>query len=130
MKDSSLFWTISQRRALIALLLIAVATMAAFAWLRPVRLVELPALGPRSSELADKLNPNTATAAELTNVPELGRVRAQAIVTYRQTMLTAHPDQPAFSTVEDLRNVKGIGPATLEKLRPFMDFDSAPAESK
>jgi len=51
---------------------------------------------------AGKLNLNTATAAELEELPGVGEKLAQRIVDYR----TANGD---FRTIEELKNVKGIG---------------------
>lgn len=58
------------------------------------------------------INVNTATADELQRLPGVGPVTAQAIVAARATK--------AFETVGDLDRVKGIGPKTLERLRPFV----------
>jgi competence protein ComEA len=59
------------------------------------------------------INVNTATAEELQRLPGVGPVTAQNIIAARM----AKP----FETVEELdTRVKGIGPKTLEKLRPFV----------
>jgi competence protein ComEA len=58
------------------------------------------------------INVNTATADELMRLPGVGPVMAQNILAAR----TAKP----FPTVNDLDRVKGIGPKTLDKLRPFV----------
>jgi competence protein ComEA len=55
---------------------------------------------------------NAATADELQRLPGVGATTARAIVAAR----AAAP----FSSVNDLNKVKGIGPKTLEKLRPFV----------
>ena len=60
------------------------------------------------------LNINTAATEELQTLPNIGEATAQRIVDYR----TQHGD---FANVDALQNVKGIGPKTLEKLRPFVD---------
>jgi competence protein ComEA len=53
---------------------------------------------------------NTATINELDALPQIGPALAQAIVAYRES-------NGPFETVEELLLVKGIGTATLEKLR-------------
>lgn len=58
------------------------------------------------------INVNTAPAAELQRLPGVGPVTASAIIAAR----TAKP----FESVNDLDRVKGIGPKTLDKLRPFI----------
>jgi competence protein ComEA len=57
------------------------------------------------------ININTAAAAELELLPGIGPALAGRIIDYR----TANGP---FRTVEDLTKVRGIGPKTLEKLRP------------
>ena len=52
---------------------------------------------------------NNATLAELDTLPGVGPATAQKIVAARP-----------FNEVDDLLNVSGIGPATLEKLRPLV----------
>lgn len=61
------------------------------------------------------LNPNTATAEELVTLPEVGPQLAKAIIARRK-------GQP-FTKAEDLLEVKGIGPKTLEKMKPRLKFD-------
>jgi competence protein ComEA len=56
---------------------------------------------------------NQAEWPELAVLPEIGPTLAQRIVESRQT---AGP----FVDHEDLRRVRGIGPLTLERLRPYL----------
>ncbi len=62
-----------------------------------------------------KVDLNTASAEQLATLPKVGPKMAQRIVDYR----TAHK---GFKTIEELRNVKGIGPKVLEGLRPHVSL--------
>jgi len=55
-----------------------------------------------------KINLNKATAAELSQLKGIGMKYAERIVEYRDK-------NGPFKQVEDLLNVQGIGPKTLEK---------------
>jgi competence protein ComEA len=62
---------------------------------------------------------NTATADELQRLPGIGPKRADAIVALRQR-------QGRLRQIEDLLKVKGIGRATLRRLRPLVRIDPPP----
>ncbi|HEX7118245.1 MAG TPA: helix-hairpin-helix domain-containing protein [Longimicrobiales bacterium] len=64
-----------------------------------------------SGRAAAVLDLNRATAAELESLPGLGPALAARIVAYRDSV-------GAFADVAELVRVRGIGPATLERLRP------------
>ena len=68
-------------------------------------LVAPPAPGP--------VNLNAATPAELQVLPGIGPALAGRIVQWRG-------DHGNFQTVEDLQKVRGIGPKTLDRLRPLI----------
>jgi competence ComEA-like helix-hairpin-helix protein len=53
---------------------------------------------------------NAATEEELVRLPGVGPVRAAAIVRLRE-------ERGGFGSVDDLLEIRGIGPVTLEKLR-------------
>jgi competence protein ComEA len=59
------------------------------------------------------VNINTATETELEELPGVGPVTAGEIVAYR----TEHGP---FPSVDSLDDVSGIGPATMEQLRPLV----------
>jgi competence protein ComEA len=65
---------------------------------------------PKGGEVVDL---NTATAEQLDALPGVGPVTAAAIVAWRQ----AHG---GFTSVDQLADVDGIGPARLDKLRPLV----------
>lgn len=79
-------------------------------------------LGARPSEPTTpaKLDLNTADRTALEQVPGIGPKLARAIDDHRR-------DRGAFKSLDDLRGVHGIGPATVEKVRPFVrvEGDSA-----
>lgn len=60
-----------------------------------------------------KLNVNTATAQELEMLPEIGPALSQRIVDYRT-------DNGYFDSVDELTEVTGIGPKSIEKIRPYV----------
>ena len=75
-----------------------------------------PATATPTSEVASpeaRVNLNTATLAELLTLPGIGETRAQAILAYRA-------EHGPFTRIEELQNVSGIGPATYEKLAPYV----------
>lgn len=63
-------------------------------------------------ELTGVVNVNTATVEQLSLLPGVGDSKAKAIIEFR----AAHP----FKTVEELVNIKGIGPKMLEKMRAYV----------
>ncbi|MFM1837440.1 MAG: hypothetical protein RLZZ327_314, partial [Actinomycetota bacterium] len=56
---------------------------------------------------------NTATVAELDRLPGVGPSTARAIVDHRSR-------NGPFASVDDLLAVRGIGPAKLAELKPFV----------
>jgi competence protein ComEA len=59
---------------------------------------------------------NKADRSELEQVPGIGPTLAREITEDRQK-------KGQFKSVEELRRVKGVGPATLEKVRPFLQVE-------
>lgn len=62
----------------------------------------------KQAEQLQKVNVNTASAAELQLLKGIGEAKAKAIVEYRET-------NGKFASLEDLTKVKGIGPKFIEK---------------
>lgn len=62
---------------------------------------------------AGQININTASAAELASLPDIGPTTAQKIVSYREA-------NGPFSSIQELDNVSGIGQATISKISSFV----------
>jgi competence protein ComEA len=79
-----------------------------------------------AADAAYQIDLNTAERAELLQLPGVGESLAQRILSYRL-------EHGRFRSVEDLRRVRGIGPITLDKLRPWVcvnDVDGPPFEER
>ena len=72
-----------------------------------------PVLAADEGDLSGVVNVNTATAEQLMLLPGIGEAKARAILGRRK-------EQGAFKGVEDLLEVKGIGAAALDRIRPFV----------
>jgi competence protein ComEA len=59
------------------------------------------------------VNVNMAAAEELETLPGIGEVLAQAIIAHRE-------EHGPFGTVDELEEVSGIGPVTLEEIRDLV----------
>jgi len=65
---------------------------------------------------AGQVNINTASIAELTTLNGIGEKKAQAILTYRE-------EQGLFTTMEEIKNIPGIGDKTFENLKPYITIN-------
>jgi competence protein ComEA len=72
-----------------------------------------PASGTVKPKAGEVLDLNTATVEQLDALPGVGPVTAAAIVSWRQA-------NGKFTSVDQLADVDGIGPARLDKLRPLV----------
>jgi len=63
-----------------------------------------------------KININKAGMDELVSLPYIGEVKAKAIIEYRNLY-------GPFKSIDELNNIKGIGPKTIERLRPLITVD-------
>src|SRR5262245_23717923 len=81
------------------------------------RLVAAPAAGAASTAKAaapeNAVDINKATAADLTKVPGIGPSLAKRIVDFRDK-------NGAFTKVEDLVKVQGIGEKSLQRFAPYL----------
>ena len=88
----------------------AVSEMSSAQVMSPPEITEVSSSGTQNGSL---ININTADTRELIKLSGIGEVKAAAIVAYRE-------EHGAFSSVEELLNVKGIGEKTLEKIRGYV----------
>ncbi len=65
------------------------------------------------TEVSGKVNLNTASVSELDSLPGIGPAYAQRIIDYRDS-------SGGFQSIEDVQNVKGIGPKTFEKMKDLI----------
>ncbi len=61
-----------------------------------------------------KININTATKEELIKINGLGEVKAISIIEYRTT-------NGYFKSIEEIMNVKGIGQATFDNIKEYIE---------
>lgn len=59
------------------------------------------------------LNLNTCTKEELMEIDGIGEIRADAIIAYREKL-------GGYSSVEQLKDISGIGDKTFEKIAPYV----------
>jgi len=79
--------------------------------------------------LVGRINPNEAPAASLMRLPQIGTARARAIVAHRDRAGGQEGQASVFTKADDLQQIKGIGPAIVEGLRPWLAFDDAPQDA-
>jgi len=65
-----------------------------------------------------KVNINTATVSQLSELPGVGEKLAARIVEFRQK-------QGPFKSTQELMNVKGIGEKNLQKLQQYLTVSDA-----
>ena len=68
------------------------------------------------------ININTEPAPSIERLPRVGAKLAGQIVKYRDATREATGEDVVFKKMADLDNVKGIGPKTIEILRPYIRF--------
>jgi len=104
----------ADQAAVAALVLLALVGMGAY-WIVQGglrgELVEIDRAGPLVAQF--QLDVNAAEWPELAQLPQVGEVLARRIVDSRRS-------EGAFLDHDDLMRVSGIGPLTLEKMRPYL----------
>ena len=66
-----------------------------------------------SSSKTTKININKATQTELETIPGIGPSTALKIIDYRE-------ENGKFNSIEDIKNVSGIGDAKYEKMKDYI----------
>lgn len=86
-------------------------------WAEPQRIRERVPRHQEDESMAQApefpINLNSATAEQLKALPNIGPARAAAIIAYRD-------EQGGISSVDELQNIHGIGPATVAGIRPLV----------
>lgn len=72
---------------------------------------------PTEAVSTARVDLNNAERTELAQIPSVGPKLAEAIEGHRQK-------NGPFRSVDDLREVKGVGAATLDKVRPYVRVES------
>jgi len=85
--------------------------------MRIIGLLVLVALSPAVA-YASLVNINTASATLLDTLPGIGPVKATAIIEYRA-------EHGLFKAIEDIQNVKGIGPVTFVNIKALITVGAA-----
>ncbi len=77
---------------------------------------------PGETQLENRINPNQAPVESLVRLPGLGVGRAGAIIAYREN-LSREGKRPAFRNCDDLQDVRGIGPKTVQSISEWLKFE-------
>lgn len=119
-------WTERQRVALAVILLGVMLLLGVRYYFNRSQIADpQPGVGVRAGELLDRVDPNTADWAALAALPQIGPAVARRIVEEREAFAAANPGVRAYRELNDLSRVKGIGPATLATIEPYLIFSSS-----
>lgn len=68
------------------------------------------------NEQDNRVHINTASKEEFMTLNGIGEVKAEAIIAYRQ-------EKGGFNSIEEVKNISGIGEKTFEKIKPFITIE-------
>lgn len=92
-------------------------------WFYPLAVRDdIGVIADQADLVQNRIDPNTASWAELAALPEIGETTARGLVAYREDRLASGAPGPVFRTAEDLLALPGIGERTLERIRPHLRF--------
>ena len=74
--------------------------------------------GAQAADSTQPLDLNRATAEQLVGLPGIGEAKAAAILAIRE-------ERGGFRSLDELENVRGIGPKLAAKLRPLLKVANA-----
>ena len=116
--DEPTLWLRRSDQLFVGSLAIAAAVLMGVYWLRlsgwGLETVEIERHDPQWFEY--KIDVNSASWVEWAQLEGIGQVLAERIVADRE-------QNGPFTSIEDLGRVRGIGPKTIEKLRPSLQLD-------
>ncbi len=116
---ASSFWLSHSDQAVFAVVLLVMLALLSAYWLRVTRWgtipIEIDRLPARNVEY--RIDVNSATWVEWGQLDGIGDALARRIVADRE-------QNGPFGSIDDLRRIKGIGPKTLERIRPWLTVDS------
>ncbi len=114
-ETTSSFWLSHSDQAIFAVVLLVTLALLAAYWLRVTRWgtvpIEIDRLPQRQVEY--RIDVNSATWVEWGQLEGIGDSLARRIVADRE-------QNGPFRSIDELRRVKGIGPKTLERMRPWL----------
>ena len=112
---SSWLWLTKHDQTFVAVFVAGFVMLTGYHWatlggwgMRPIEIERQPA-----RQYDFRIDINSASWVEWTQIEGIGETTAQKIISDREA-------KGPFRSINDLRRVKGIGPKTLEKMRPFL----------
>ena len=91
----------------------AIGSLLSTKYFSSIKQSSLAESGAKSTNSSFPVNLNTCTAQELTAIDGIGDTRASAIIQYREYL-------GGYTSVEQIKEIKGIGDALYEKISPYL----------